>query len=941
MLASLVFTTPYALAGLALLPLLWWLLRVTPPAPRTQDFPAIRLLAGLVAPQETPARTPPWLLALRLLAAGLVILALSGPVLDAGDSLSGGGPVLLVIDDGWAAAPDWPLRLRAAGGVLDRAQRQGRPAALLATAADPNGTPPAATPSMPVQELRARLAALAPRAWPPDRAAAAAALAGWRHPGAAIVYLADGLTDGPDFAAFAAALNAAGPVTELCCDRPAAKLLLAPRAEADRLVARLARVARPVAEAVAVLAQSGDGRTLARAEIALPAGAVSGEASIELPPELRNRLTRMALEDTQSAGSVVLLDERWRRRPVGLLAAEQAAMRQGGGETPLTGSLFFLRRALAPYTELREGSLDQLLARNLSVLILADWNGTNAAERAALLGWVEQGGLLIRFAGPRSSGAGIADAVSIHPNLADPLLPEKLLDGQRQLGGVLSWSQPAGLAAFPPASPFAGLTVPEEVRINRQVLAEPSPGLAAHSWASLADGTPLVTEAARGAGRVVLFHVTANADWSNLPLSGLFVDMLRRLVQLSAGIADTAEDARLSPVETLDGYGQLGPPPPAAIGLMGSELADATASPRHPPGLYGPENGRRALNLGAMLAPPQEAAPIAGARVEAIGSAVPERPIGPWLLSAAFFLLIADLLIGLWLRGLLSPLGGAKPGGAKIAASVLLLALACGPAAWAQDLAADHPALSTRLAAIVTGDDAADRLALTGLGGLTGYVNRRTAAILAPPDAVSPGLDDLSFYPLLYWPITAEARTLEPAAIAALNNYMARGGIVVIDTGGGSAGGVGSGAGFAPGVEAALLRVGAGLSIPPLTPLTSEHVLARAFYLLSEFPGRYSGEPVWVQRDQDRANDSVSPVILGANGWAAAWAVDGAGRNPYATLPNTADANTDAHGVATIGSARQLLLAYRFGVNLVMYALTGNYKGDQVHVPQILQRLGQ
>ena len=880
-----------------------------------------------------------------------MILALSGPVLDAGGNLPGTGPVLLVIDDGWAAAPDWSRRMQAAGNVLDRVQRAGRPAALLATSATPTGAPPTATPPMPVQELRTRLAALAPRSWPPDRAAATTALAAWHHAGAAIVYLADGLTDGADFPAFAAALTNAGTLTELCCDRPPARLLLPPRVEADQLAARIAQAPQPTASEAAVLAQSGDGRTLARLMIPLPAGATSGEAIIALPPELRNRLTRLVLENAPSAGSVVLLDERWKRRPVGLLAGlltgEAPAMSQGGGESPLTGPLFFLRRARSPFTELREGSLDQLLARDLSVLILADRPLTSAAERAVLTHWVEKGGLLIRFAGPLSFGAGMADilpqtersALDIARSAgdiargagADPLLPEKLLEGDRRLGGALSWSQPAGLAPFPPQSPFAGLAVPDDVKISRQVLSEPSPGLAAHSWATLADGTPLVTEATRGAGRVVLFHVTANADWSNLPLSGLFVDMLRRLVQLSVGVAATADDMSLSPVETLDGYGQLGPPPPAAVAITGREMTGAQASPRHPPGLYGPENSRRALNLGAVLTLPEPAPAISGARLETIGAALPERPIGPWLLSVALLLLIADLIVGLRLRGLLTPGEKGTRTRRNIAAGVLALALTAGAAARAQEVPADHPALATRLAAIVTGSDAADQLAQSGLVGLTAYVNRRTAASLAPPNAVVPGHDDLSFYPLLYWPITADAQALEPAAAAALNDYMARGGIIVIDTNGGSADGVGSGAGFAPGVEAALRRAGTGLAIPPLAPLGSDHVIARSFYLLSEFPGRFRGATVWVQRDQDRANDSVSPVIIGANGWAAAWAVDGTGRNPYATLPNTTGLN----------GGRQRLLAYRFGVNLVMYALTGNYKGDQVHVPQILQRLGQ
>jgi len=113
--------------------------------------------------------------------------------------------------------------------------------------------------------------------------------------------------------------------------------------------------------------------------------------------------------------------------------------------------------------------------------------------------------------------------------------------------------------------------------------------------------------------------------------------------------------------------------------------------------------------------------------------------------------------------------------------------------------------------------------------------------------------------------------------------------------------------------------------VPPLAPVPEDHVLKRAFYLLADLPGRFAGGTVWVARDVDRANDSVSPVIIGGHDWASAWAIDARGQNPFAAVP---------------GGARQRTLAYRFGANLVMYALTGNYKGDQVHVPAILERLG-
>ena len=883
----MIFAAPWLLLALPALPLLWWLLRVTPPAPRVQAFPAIRLLEGLRAPERTASRTPLWLLALRMLAAGLIVLGLSGPVLDAAGRLPGTGPLLLVIDDGWASATDWAARMQTAGGALDRAERDGRPARLLTTARSEADQPPKLSLVLPVAELRTRLAALRPKPWPTDRAAAGAALKDVRV--GAVTYISDGVATEAD-AGFGADLADTGPVNELRPDPVAVRMARPPRSEADRLVARIEQLPLPGDTPLSVLAQTGDGRTLARADAVVPAGANTAEVAIPLPPELRNVISRLVLDGPGSAAGTVLLDERWRRRPVGVLALDQ------GADTPLIGDLFYVTRALGPTSELRTGTLDALLSRAVSVIVLADVPLEGDAARR-LGEWVGKGGLLLRFAGPRMAEASGTAAER------DPLLPERLLAGDRQLGGALSWSQPQKLARFEAASPFAGLAVPEEVLVNRQVLAEPSAQLPQRTWASLSDGTPLVTAAARGAGRVVLFHVTANAEWSNLPLSGLFVDMLRRLVDVSAGVAGAADDALLGPAEALDGFGALVPPPPAATGITAAELAAPVVSPRHPPGLYGPESGRRALNLGAAVGPLAVSPTIPGAAVATMQGTVRERAIGPLLLTAAVFLLAVDLMLSLWLRGLLRP------------AVAALLLMAAGTA-HAEEL----PALTTRLAYVVTGDATVDGTSRSGLAGLSTYVNRRTAASLADPAAVVPGRDDLSFYPLLYWPITADAAP-DARAIAALNDFTSRGGIILIDSRGS-----GSGEGFAPGTDAALRRITQGLAVPPLAPLTSEHVLARSFYLLPDFPGRFTGDTVWVQRDQDRSNDSVSPVIIGGNDWAGAWAVDAAGRNPFSTIP---------------GGARQRTLAYRFGVNLVMYALTGNYKGDQVHVPAILERLGQ
>ena len=158
--------------------------------------------------------------------------------------------------------------------------------------------------------------------------------------------------------------------------------------------------------------------------------------------------------------------------------------------------------------------------------------------------WIEDGGVLVRFAGPRLAASD------------DDLVPVKLRRGGRILGGSLSWDKPQPLAAFSREGPFNGMPVPNDVTVNRQVLAEPDATLSDNTWATLADGTPLVTAARRGKGLIVLFHVTGDTRWSDLPLSGAFVEMLKRIVGLPAprrvaetGTAKTENGARSGAAE--------------------------------------------------------------------------------------------------------------------------------------------------------------------------------------------------------------------------------------------------------------------------------------------------------------------------------------------------------------------------------------------------------
>jgi hypothetical protein len=901
-LGSLAFVSPWLLLALAGLPIIWWLLRVTPPAARRIAFPAIRLLLGLAPRDETPARTPLWLILLRMALAALVILAAAHPLLNPQALLAGTGPIILVVDDGWAAARDWPARQAALGDLLAEAQRESRQIVLVTTA------PPAGDTALPAlaptraADARAAVEALQPKPWPVDRQAALARLKALSLPGTyASIWLSDGIAD-RGAKALARYLDNLGSLRYLDAGPGEAPALLA---AGDRQARDLSVVLRslPVAKPrlYEVRASGADGRLLTRRSAILEPGAGSVKVGLAMPSELRNQTTRIEVEEGQSAGTVLLVDERWRRRPVGIVGPPN-----GSGQ-PLLSENFYLDRALGPFAEIRSGQVADLLKRQLAVLIYADSGPDSPAEAAAVDKWVEAGGLLLRFAGPHLAAQG------------DELLPVRLRQGGRTIGGAMSWEQPAKLAPFAADSPFAGLPIPADVTVSRQVLAEPDIELASRTWARLADGTPLVTGEKRGRGWIVLVHTTANAEWSNLALSGLFVEMLRRIVAMSHGVVAASEET-LPPLQTLDGFGRLQRAPPTTRPIAGKAIATAIVSPQHPPGFYGTQDSRRALNLSAGIA---GLAPIAelpsGVRRE-IFARGRETDLRPPLLTAALLLALADLLIAYALRGLLRR---RRP--APIAGVFLLAALALPAAARADDAFVVRATAQLRLAYVRTGDQAVDAESRAGLNGLSDVLNRRTAVDTGDPLGVDVETDELIFFPLLYWPVTAEQPPPSPSAVERINRYIETGGTILFDTRDGDEQSPGPFGGAAIAAQR-LRRLTAGIKMPPLVPIPPDHVLTKSFYLMHDFPGRWDAGTLWVEPVEDHVNDGVSSVIVGADDWAGAWAVDKDGRPLYAVVP---------------GGEEQREMALRFGINLVMYVLTGNYKADQVHVPAILERLGQ
>ena len=889
------FGEPMILAALAALPVLWWLLRVTPPLPRRTLFPPLKLLRGLEDEEQTPAATPWWLLLLRLLAAALLIVALADPLWGKGAKLTATGPLVLVVDNGWTAAKDWDARQDLMADLLHSAE--GRPVAIIPTAGPaPQGLLNEGEAARIAKELK-------PMPWPGDRGAAARQLGRFKFAAQpALYWLTDGLEDGQS-KVLRDAFHRYGGATAFGPSRTTLGLLPVTRdASGFAITATRASANAPLeVEAGAIGAR---GETLAATRIRFRRGETRASGHIALPMEVRNATSRLAIAGEDNAGAVQLLDRGAAQRSAGIVSENTSSEGQ-----PLLSDIYYLDKALSPYAEIAKGNISQLLDKHVSVLILADIARISGDDLGKVKDFVAKGGMLIRFSGDHMTGG------------SDDLVPVHLRVGGRYLGSAMAWSSPQRLAAFGPSSPFNGLEAPAEVTVSRQVLAEPSAELQGRIWAQLSDGTPLITAQAVGQGWIVLFHITASPSWSSLPLSGLYVDMLKRLLALSAGTParDLAGLTSLPPVSLLDGFGHPEPTPGDAAPIAAKDFSRTRVSPQHPPGLYGAHEVESALNV---MHAGDRLTPLGNLALQAYGN-THAKVLEPWLLAAAMVLLLFDCLLSLWLRGFTPK----KIRWLGAAAAILLFV----PHARADDTMNMKAALDTRLAYVKTGLPDVDAMSQAGLMGLGLALRARTSYEPQEPIGVDPEHDDLSLYPLLYWPMEPRETNLSPKALSRVADFMRNGGTIFFDTRDLTLGAVHGPT--SPG-EQTLRRLTGGLDFPPLEKLPADHVLAKTFYILRDFPGRWTGGDIWVEAlppapkngaPPARGGDGVSPVIIGNNDWASAWAVDQGGH--FMATPSP-------------GGELQREMAFRFGINLVMYALTGNYKTDVVHAPALLQRLG-
>ncbi|EJF81119.1 DUF4159 domain-containing protein [Bartonella doshiae] len=924
------FSAPLLLLGLLSLPVIWWLLRSTPLSPRQELFPPLLFLPKTTTQQETTNHMPWWLLLLRLTIAALIIIALARPTWNQKPIVfSKSQPLALIIDNGWSSAEEWKKRITVAENLLTQAAKQKKNIYLLATAEnDPSNVVP-----LPAEVIKTHLTHLQPRPWPVNRMRALKKLMEInKGEPLDIAYLSDGLQTNEDEQTFAL-IEQLKPETFLWYLADISDLtgITAIENNSGNMIAYVTRATTYNETPITLSLYDSNSQLLGHFSKNFLKGEKTVLVPFNLPLELRNDIAWIKIDNHAHAAATFLMDSHNRVNRVALLSPDINEIVQ-----PLLSPFYYIIKALQGHTQLitaggRELStdIDYLLKQNPSVFIMGDIVNMSQEAEKKLSEFVAKGGTLIRFAGENLSTAE-------HP---DSLLPVPLRPGKRLLGNIMSWTKPQKLAPFAKNSIFLDLPFPEEVTVSRQILAEPSFDLFEKTWLSLADGTPLITAAGHGKGTLIFIHIAPDPTWSNLPLSGFFTQILQKLITLSSyedKIHIKKSPTMQNPWRTMTANGQLQIPPPYVVPLVIDGHNPILPSYHTPPGLYGVKNNFYALNLlnnSSRFIKQSPLPPSLRAKPQSYNTKE-KHLIGP-LLGLAILLFAFDNFLMLWMGGtfflnrknnmlLILPL--------TIGFTALFLYV---PTVHAQDTKNDDEIIAqaagaTHLAYVITHNHEIDTTSKSGLEALSQFIAERT--MLTPSSVIALDLDkdELAFYPLIYWPIDANSPIPTQKSLEKINSFMKYGGTILFDTRDQINTNFSLEGAATPATQK-LRTILKELNISTIEPASTDHVISRSFYIMPDFPGLYRGSPLWVEsssinkksKNSLASGDNVSSLLITANNFAGAWALDEKGTWKYPLVPN---------------DPMQRLWAFRAGLNIVIYVLTGNYKADQVHVPALLER---
>lgn len=906
------FTNPLALIGLLSLPAVWFVIKLTPPRARTISFSSLFIIEKLKSSKKSSQKTPIWLLLLRMLIILILVLTLSDPYINLSKTFKSNSNTIIIVDDGWSSASNWGSYQKNAKNIIKEIKNNNKGVYIISSTLVNKKQPNLSL--MSYKEANVFIDNLQPNPWQIDRAELIKAIN------------KKNLNENLNVFWIRSNLNKSKVLTEeyfynflikkyknieIISPENNIKIINKPTLKYDSIIISLTRFKNDIVDEKSSIRITGlNNKIIYEKELTFLNKSLQTEEEIFLPIEILSQISKVNIKNESNAAATYLFDDKWRKKRISIISDDN-----NYDSKPLLSSIYYLKKALSPYGKILISDIENSINLNSSIIVMPDRGKIDPILKNKLLKWVKKGGLLIRFAGPRLA------------NSKTDLLPIKIdAKESRYMGGALTWESPLTFAEFDKNSIFYGIKIPQEVKIKRQVIANSSYSSEKLIWARLEDGTPIVSSSKDEKGWLVLFHTTANNEWSNLPISQLFLSMMNRLTMLGKGYDERLYTEKLPLKMYLNGYGGITKPTYKANIAINQHDQLYYPSYSMPPGIYGNTSIAIALNLAGTIEGSDKNNSFLGSEILSKKNYVPDTiNLKNFLLYSLILLFLLDTLIAFILKSKMINIFNLKFNLKKKYNLFILTFFVILFNSNYLEAETYKYINNTSLAYINTGDLETDNISHLGLLSLSKKLSKRTSIEPSYIVGVNINYDEIYPFPFLYWPVINNQIVLKKNTVFKIKHYLRNGGIILFDTQDNF--NYDNSLVKKSNIRAQNLRdTISQFDVPTLVRIPKRHTINKSFYLLKSHPGKWNDGDLWVESSFSDSKDSVSSIIIGSNYWSSAWALNDNDEPIFPVIPN---------------GEEQRELSYRFGINLTMYAMTGNYKSDQIHNKAILQRLGK
>ena len=615
--------------------------------------------------------------------------------------------------------------------------------------------------------------------------------------------------------------------------------------------------------------------------------------NLSFPTEIFNQINSIEIIGQNHAGAKYYFDDFSKKKTIAILSDNEFYK-----ESPLLSPVYYLKKSLDSKHNIKVGKIDNIIKQNFSTIIIPETAKIPNEYYEKLNDWLLQGGTLIRFSGK-----------SLVQEKSKFLPSQDTYSRIRNIEGQLTINNKLFISEFEKDSIFSGLQIPQDIIIKKQLIFD-TYSKQVTLLAKFNDNTPFVSMKKFGEGKIILFHIGANNDWSNLPISSLFPDMINRVLLFSKNY-NSSNLKNLNLNKEIDGFGRLVSPKKIVTLDSFDKLKTIKPSFNIPPGQYENNQISVALNLSTNISQ-YESEKIYSSMLSNY-SFKSTKDLSSTILKIILTMFILDILLTIMIKNNYNFF--------KIFArkhNLLVFILFFLTLIKTDNVTANE----TYLAYIKIKNSQINNISENGLETIRNLLITRTS--INPKGVIGLDIknDNIYSYPFIYWPLTKNLLSIEKPEITKIKNYLNNGGIFFFDIIGFSRKNLNLKEKKFKEIRTFLNEIGANeLSIIP-----KGHTLTKSFYLLNKFPGKWDNRILFIENNNLEYKDGVSSIILGFNDWAKAWAVDNNNLPLFPVVP---------------GGERQRELSYRFGINIAMYALTGNYKSDQIHSKSILKRLSK